>query len=246
MAISLFHILNISRMDMLSKMNDLDVVSGNVSNGNTIGYKSSRANFQELLDKLNYEGVHQVSTQIDTRQGSIRTTGNQLDVAIQGDGFFAVTLGAGKVGYTRDGQFQLDAANRLVTPSGYPVVWTGTIPLDAEEVQIQENGVVRVKVGDNWNDAGSIPLSRFPNPTGLQINGNNVYVETVNSGKATSGVPGSPNYGTLMQSTLEESNINMAEEMTHLITLQRGFQLSTRIFQATDTMLSQAIHVRKA
>jgi flagellar basal-body rod protein FlgG len=195
---------------------------------------------------LNYEGVHQVSTQIDMRQGAVRSTGNQLDVAIQGDGFFAVTLGAGKTGFTRDGQFILDAQNRLVTPSGYPVVWSGTIPADAEEIQFQPNGEVMVKVGEDWNLAGTIQLTRFPNPTGLQINGNNVYVETVASGKPTAGQPGTTNYGSLMGQTVEGSNINMAEEMTHLITLQRGFQLSTRIFQATDTMLSQAIHVRKA
>ena len=246
MTISLFHILNISRMDMLAKMNDLDTVSANVSNSNTIGYKSNRANFQEMLEGLNYEGVHQTSTQIDMRQGSVHTTGNQLDVAIQGDGFFAVSLGQGKTGYTRDGQFVLDSQNRLVTPSGYPVVWNGTIPADADEIQFQPNGEVRVKVGDTWNVAGNIQLARFANPTALQMNGNNVYIETTSSGKAALGQPGTTNFGTLMGQTVEQSNINMAEEMTHLITLQRGFQLSTRIFQATDTMLSQAIHVRKA
>lgn len=245
MSNSLFHILNISRMDMLSRMNDLDVISNNVANMNTIGYRSNRANFQEMLNSLNYEGIHQASSQLNTNQGSIKQTGNQLDVAIEGDGFFVVNLGGGKNGYTRNGQFSVDSAGNLVTASGNPLVWSGTIPPGAEEVAFQEDGVVQARVGETWMEVGTISLARFPNASGLQLNGNNVLVETVASGTAQTGQPGTAQYGRLLSGSVENANMNFADEITHLMSLQRGFQMSTRIFQATDTMISQAIHVRK-
>jgi flagellar basal-body rod protein FlgG len=231
---------------MLSKLRDLDNSAGNLANVNTIGYKANRSNFQELMDKVGYDGTLETSTQVLMNQGTIKQTGNQLDVAIEGEGFFGVTYAAGKTGYTRNGEFSVDGQGRLVTASGYPLVWTGTIPTGTEEVEIQENGVVRARVGDTWAQAGTIQISRFINPTALQLNGNNVYVETTNSGKATVGTPGSTNYGLLKGQSLEQSTTDIGREMTHLITLQRGFQLSTRVFQSTDTMISQAIHVRKA
>lgn len=246
MSNSLFHVLNISRMDMLSRLTDLDLSANNLANVNTIGYKPTRSNFQELFDAMSYDGTHTASTQLLMQQGSLKQTGNQLDVAIQGEGFFAVTYSAGKTGYTRNGEFALDAQNRLVDASGYPVVWSGAIPDGVEEIQIEANGAVMAKVGDNWTEAGTIPLTCFTNPTGLQLNGNNVYVATVNSGTAQTGQPGSTNFGSLQSQSLELSGTNMGREMTHLVTLQRGFELSTRIFQATDTMINQAIHVRKA
>jgi flagellar basal-body rod protein FlgG len=246
MAASLFHVLNISRQDMLSKLNDLDGSANNLANSNTVGYKPVRSNFQELLDNMTYGGTLQTGSQVLTQQGTLKSTNNPMDVAIQGDGFFAVTYATGKTGYSRDGQFSLDANNNLVNSSGFPLVWNGTIPAGAEEIQFQENGVVQTRIGDTWTQAGTIQLYRVPNPTGLQLNGNNVYITTTNSGTATAGAPGTTHYGVLAQSTLEQSNVNMAQEMTHLITLQRGFQLSTRVFQSTDTMISQAIHVRKA
>jgi len=245
MATSLFHILNISRMDMLSRMTALDTVANNVSNINTMGYRGSRSNFQEMLDKAKLEGVHLTSTQLNTVQGSVVQTGNQLDVAIEGDGFFPINIGGGKTGYTRDGQFMLDAQGRLVTASGNPLIWTGTIPAGAEEIAFQPDGLVRVRVGDNWVEAGTINLARFANPSGLQLNGNNILVETVASGTAQTGRPGSQLFGRLLGQTAERSNVNMADEMTNMIVIQRNFQMSTRIFQATDTMISQAIHVRK-
>ena len=246
MSTSLFHVMNISRMDMLSKMNALDITSNNLANSNTIGYKTNRGNFQELLDKASYNGTHQSSSQVLMGQGTLKQTGNAMDVAIQGDGFFQVTYAAGKTGYTRDGQFSLDANEKLVTVMGYPVVWSGTIPAGVEEIQIQENGEVQVRVGEDWTQAGTIQLARFMNPTALQMNGNNIYIPSDNSGTAQLGQPGSTNFGTLQSQTLEQSTTDLTREMTNLISIQRGFQLSTRIFQATDTMISQAIHVRKA
>ncbi len=243
---SLFHVLNISRIDMLAKMDDLDIVSNNVANINTAGYKANRGNFQEMLQKLNYEGITLSSSQLLTKQGAIHATNNQLDVAIQGNGFFGVTIAAGKTGYTRDGQFLLDSSGRLVTGNGQPLVWSGTIPPETSEVQIQPDGVVRVLVGDTWSEAGAIQLTRFANASGLQNNGNNIFLETDASGAPQVGAPGTPNFGSLMAQSVEESNVNYADEVTHLMTLQRGFQMSTRTFQTTDTMISQAIHMRKA
>lgn len=243
---SLFNVLNISRIDMLSRMDDLDGVSNNISNINTTGFKTNRGNFQEMYQKLNYEGVHQPSSQLLMKQGAIHETGNQLDVAIQGDGFFGVTIASGKTGYTRDGEFMVDSAGTLVTANGYPLVWSGTLPPETKEVQIQPDGVVRALVGDTWSDVGTIQLSRFVNPSGLQNNGNNVLLETTASGAPQTGAPGSPNFGTLMQKSLEGSNVNYADEVTHLMSLQRGFQMSSRTFQTTDTMITQAIHMRKA
>lgn len=246
MAGSLFHVLNISRIDMLARMDDLDGLSNNVANINTNGYKSNRGNFQEMLQKLNYEGTREASSQLLMKQGAIHETGNQLDVAIQGDGFFGVTIASGKTGYTRDGQFLVDSAGKLVNSNGYPLVWSGTIPQDTSEVQIQPDGVVRVLVGETWSDAGTIQLTRFANASGLLNNGNNILLETPASGPAQNGAPGSPNFGTLLAGSVEASNVNYADEVTHLMTLQRGFQMSSRTFQTTDTMISQAIHMRKA
>jgi flagellar basal-body rod protein FlgG len=243
---SLFHVLNISRIDMLAKMDDLDIVSNNVANINTAGFKANRGNFQEMLQKLNYEGITLSSSQLLTKQGAIHATNNQLDIAVQGNGFFGVTIAAGKTGYTRDGQFLLDSSGRLVTGNGQPLVWSGTIPPETTEIQIQPDGVVRVLVGDSWSEAGTIQLTRFTNPSGLKNNGNNIFLETDASGAPQTGAPGTPNFGSLMSHSVEESNVNYADEVTHLMTLQRGFQMSTRTFQTTDTMISQAIHMRKA
>jgi flagellar basal-body rod protein FlgG len=243
---SLFNVLNISRIDMLARMDDLDGVSNNIANINTIGYKSNRGNFQEMLQKLNYEGIHEASSQLVLGQGVIHETGNQLDIAIEGNGFFGVTIASGKTGYTRDGQFKVDSAGTLVNANGYPLVWSGTIPPETTEVQIQPDGVVKTLVGETWLDAGTIQLTRFANASGLQNNGNNILVETPASGTPLTGAPGSANFGALASKSVEESNVNYADEVTHLMSLQRGFQMSSRTFQTTDTMISQAIHLRKA
>jgi flagellar basal-body rod protein FlgG len=243
---SLFNVLNISRIDMLARMDDLDGVSNNIANINTIGFKSNRGNFQEMLQKLNYEGIHKASSQLLLGQGVIHETGNQLDIAIEGNGFFGVTIASGKTGYTRDGQFKVDSAGTLVNAIGYPLVWSGTIPPETTEVQIQPDGVVRTLVGETWSDAGTIELTRFTNASGLQNNGNNILIETPASGSPITGVPGSTNFGELASKSVEESNVNYADEVTHLMSLQRGFQMSSRTFQTTDTMISQAIHLRKA
>ena len=243
---SLYHVLHISRQDMMARLDDLDLTSHNLTNINTIGFKRSRANFQELLENATKSGAWIAATQTLTAQGALKQTGRALDLAIQGEGFFAVRLPDGRIGYTRDGQLSLDAQGRLVTATGYPLIWEGQIPADTTAVEIDRDGTVRVQQGQTWSVAGRIGLSRFINPSALQEFGSNIWLETPASGPAQNGTAGRARFGQIISHALEQSNVNLAEEITHLISLQRHFQMSVRAFQQTDQMISQAIHLRKA
>ncbi len=247
MSSSLFHTLNISRQDILSHMLDLDVTSSNLANVNTAGYKTARSNFQEMLNAQLKEGTQMRATQALTMQGSLRTSASSLDWAIQGDGYFGVTLPDGTLGYTRDGQFALDADNTLVTASGYPVVWDGEITEGMTNVNVNSTGTVTATDADGATaEVGTIQLTRFPNPGGLTDNGKNILLESDASGAAQAGDPGSENIGTLSSFKVENSNIDLAQEMTRLISLQRTISMSLKAFQQTDTMISEAINLRKA
>jgi len=245
MSPSLFQVLNISSQDMNSRVEDLSNSSNSLANMNTIGYKTSRMNFQELLDGFNRSGVKVSSTQVITTQGKLQDTGILSDVAINGEGFFTVTLPDGKVAYTRDGSFVLDKDKRLLNGSGYPISFQGTIPATATDVTIDQNGTIHAFVDDAWVTAGTIQLSRFTNPGGLSNAGSNLWSETLNSGKPQTGAPGAINFGTLSPGSLESSNVNMADEMTHMIVIQRSFQMASKAFQTTAEMIDGAIHLRK-
>jgi len=245
MSPSLFQVLNISSQDMNSRIEDLGNSSNSIANINTNGYKTSRMNFQELLDGANRSGVKTSTTQLMTTQGQFETTDVATDLAINGDGFFAVTLTNGNLAYTRDGQFQLDENKKLVTANGNSVVMQGTIPTTATEIAIDKNGIISAKVEDAWISAGSIQLSRFMNPSGLSNIGSNLYAESLNSGKAQIGAPGTANFGVIAPGTLEGSNVNMADEMTHMIVIQRSFQMASKAFETTSEMINSAIHLRK-
>jgi flagellar basal-body rod protein FlgG len=247
MASSLFHTLNISRQDILTHMLDLDATSGNLANVNTAGYKAARSNFQEMLDGQVKQGSLLQASQLLTRQGTLRNSENSLDWAIQGEGFFSVTLPDGTLGYTRDGQFALDAERNLVTASGYPLVWDGAIEEGMTNVSVTAGGVVTATDADGAVvEVGNIQLTRFPNPSGLAINGDNILLETDSSGAAEAGDPGAENFGTLGAYRVENSNVDLAQELTRLITLQRALSMSLKAFQQTDTMITQAINLRKA
>ena len=244
---SLFHTLTISRQDILSRMRDLDVTSNNLANVNTAGYKSSRANFQEMLNQQLKEGNQLRGTQMLTSQGTLKETTSSLDWAIQGEGFFSVTLPDGTVGYTRDGQLTLDAERNLVTASGYPLVWDGTIPEGTVNISVSADGTVSGQDAAGANvDLGTVGLTRFPNPSGLTSFGDNVWLESDASGAAQAGAPGDENFGTLSSFRVEQSNVELSQELTHLITLQRSFSMSLKAFEQTDSMISQAINLRKA
>ena len=247
MSSSLFHTLNISRQDILSRMSDLDVTSNNLANVNTAGYKASRSNFQEMLNQQLNEGSLLKNTQILTAQGNLRDSTNSLDWAIQGEGFFSITLPDGTIGYTRDGQFGVDAELNLVTASGYPLVWDGTITEGMSNINISSEGNVTAFDETGASVAvGTVQLTRFPNPSGVTSYGENIWLESDASGAAVAGAAGSENFGTISGYRVEQSNVDLAQEMTHIITLQRSFSMSIKAFQQTDTMISQAINIRKA
>jgi flagellar basal-body rod protein FlgG len=247
MSSSLFHTLNISRQDILSRLTDLDVTSNNLANLNTAGFKASRSNFQEMLNQQINAGTQLSSTQMLDTQGTLRDSTNPFDWAIQGEGFFSVTLPDGTKGYTRDGQFSLDADRKLVTASGYPLVWTGTIPEGATNLSISAEGIVTGQDAQGASlNIGTVQLARFANPSGLTSRGDNVWLASEASGPVQTGAPGSANLGTVSPYRVEQSSIELTQEMTHLLTLQRSFSMSMRAFQQTDTMISQAINLRKA
>jgi flagellar basal-body rod protein FlgG len=239
------NILNVTRGSMLSRLLDLDVRSHNLSNINTAGYKRSRANFQEVLQGQLLGGVNASATQRSMDQGSLRETGAPLDLGIQGAGFFAVTLPDGRTAYTRDGQFHLDGEGRLVNAAGFPVDWEGEIPAGTAGVHVNPDGSVMVQQGATWVEAGTIQLARFPHPSGLESYGQNLFLATEISGAAEAGEAGAEGLGQILSGALEASNVNLAEEMTHMLSLQRSFQLSVRTFQNTDLMLAQALQMRR-
>lgn len=247
MSSSLFHTLNISRQDILSRLTDLDVTSNNLANVNTAGFKTSRSNFQEMLNQQLIEGTQLLNTQMLTAQGPLRDSANPLDWAIQGEGLFSVTLPDGNTGYTRDGQFVLDAELNLVTASGYPLVWDGEILDGMSDISVSSDGTVTANDADGVRvEVGTVQLTRFANPSGLTSHGDNVWLESDASGAAQTGAAGSENFGTLSPYRVEQSNVDLSQEMTHLITLQRSFSMSVKAFQQTDTMISEAINLRKA
>jgi len=247
MSSSLFQILNISRQGMLSRLLELDTTSSNLANINTIGYKSQRTNFQELLKQAQLSGGAIVSSQLMSDQGTLRSTGNALDLGLTGDGYFQVSMPDGQTGYTRDGQFQLDANLNIVNSSnGMRLIWQGQIPATAEAVEVQPDGLVMTRQGTTWTQAGRIQLARFTNSSALVEKGKNVFIPNTNTGAAQVGTPGTALLGAIQAGSLEQSNVNSAEQMTNMMLLERDFQISTRVFQTTDTMISQAIQMRRA
>ncbi len=244
MVASITQILYQARSGMLARFLDLDVVSDNLANINTVGYKRGRANFQELLTGRRLGGVALRSTQWLLSQGDLRPSNHPLDLAIVGEGFFAVSLPDGRTAYTRDGQFRLDADRRIVTVNGYPLIWQGRVPDDAEAVRVEPDGTVMALQAGAWNAVGNIALTTFPNPSALARYGANLYLETERSGAGTAGTPGAEGRGQILGGYLEGSNVDLAEALTHLIRLQRAFEISVRTFQTTDEMLAQAIRMR--
>jgi flagellar basal-body rod protein FlgG len=239
-------LLDLARSGMLARLTDLDSVSANLANANTVGYKVGRMNFQELLDQATGpDGTQIRATQRLMDQGSLRQTERPFDLAVDGDGFFSVQLPDGRIAYTRDGEFRRDAAGTLVSASGYPLVWDGTLPVDASDFHVNPDGSVMAKQGDAWSQVGQVRLSRFVNPSGLAGFGQNLWLETDTSGPVIEGAPSEGGFGTIVSNALENSNVNLADEMTHLLTLQRAYDLSVKAFQQTDEMLGLAIHARR-
>jgi flagellar basal-body rod protein FlgG len=242
---SFSQILNITRSGMLSRMLNIDVVSNNLSNVNTVGFKHTRANFQEMLNaEKKLSGTEVLVTQHLMDPGSIKSAASPLDVAINGSGFFALRLPDDRIGYTRNGEFYLDADRQIIDANGFKLEWSGQVPEGTEDLHINPDGAVMVKQGDIWSEAGRIGLTRFANPAGLEGYGQNLWLESEASGAAEAGEPNSNGMGFLLGNALEGSNVDLSEEMVQLINLQRSFSMSLRTFQQTDEMLTQAIRMR--
>ena len=236
----------------------VDVIANNLATVNTNGYKRTQVNFQDLLYVKMQQASREISSGVTAPSGmeigsGVRTasttraftpgqfqgTGNELDMAIQGDGFFQVTLPNGELRYTRDGAIQKDANGLLVNASGYQLSPAITIPQDALAVDIASDGTVSVETATGTQVVGSIQLYRFSNPTGLTAEGGNLYRETEASGAALTGTPGENGFGAILSQDLEKSNVQMVNELVNLITAQRAYEINSRTIRTGDNILQQ-------
>lgn len=237
---------------------NMDVIANNLANVSTSGFKKSRADFQDLLyqimkvpgsptsaDTKSPTGI-QVGLGVKTgavtkvfTEGDIVQTGNPLDLAIEGSGFFQVSLPDGNIGYTRAGTLKLDGDGRITTSDGYPIEPEIVIPEDALQVTISDTGVVSAIVGGDTisTELGNIDLADFVNDAGLIAIGKNLFRETEASGTALIGTPGSDGIGTLLQGYVENSNVNLVEELTQMITSQRAFEINSKVITTSDEMM---------
>jgi flagellar basal-body rod protein FlgG len=234
------------------------VTSNNLANVNTTGYKRSRASFEDLLYQQARQpggsssqqtqlptglstgtGVRIVATAKSFQQGNLLSTGNALDVAVNGRGFFQVLLPDGTPAYTRDGSFQVDSQGQLVTNTGYVVQPAIQIPEGTQSVTIGKDGTVSVQLPGQAaaSQIGSLQLTDFVNPAGLQARGENLFLETSASGPAQTGTPGLSGVGLIEQGMLESSNVNVVEELVNMIETQRAYEMNAKAIAATDGML---------
>jgi flagellar basal-body rod protein FlgG len=237
---------------------NIDVIANNLANVNTAGFKKSRADFQDLLyqtmrapgapSTANTQsptgiqvglGARPTAVQRINVQGDYNQTGNALDLAIEGTGFFEVTLPDGTNAFTRAGSFKIDSQNRLVNSDGIPLEPTISIPDGSEDVTVGQDGVVSaVLPGQSTaTQVGQIQTARFANPAGLRALGKNLLQETETSGPPQLGTPGQENRGTLLQGYLENSNVSVVEELVSLITSQRAYEVTSKAIQTADEML---------
>lgn len=248
---------------MIAQQLNLDVIANNLANVNTPGYKKGKADFQDLM----YQVVEEPGTQQGTSptgiqvglgvrpaavgkihsQGDFESTSNPLDVAIEGDGFFQITLPNGETAYTRSGAFKLSKDGNLVNSDGYEMSPTITIPPDAIGITISSDGFVSVKQPGQTAETqvGQIQVARFQNPAGLRAMGRNLFQETESSGTATPGNPGETGLGTLAQGFLESSNVSIVEEIVQMVTGQRAYEANSKVVTTADQILQAAINVKR-
>lgn len=254
----MFSSLWVAKTGLDAQQTRMDVVSNNLANANTTGFKSSRASFQDLM----YQNVRQPGGQTTEQtqapsglmlgtgvrvvgseklftQGNLQQTGNALDLAIEGRGFLQVTMPDGTVAYTRDGSLHLDQNGQIVTASGYALDPAIVIPQNAQSVTIGTDGTVSAKLPGQAapQQIGTIQLADFINPAGLQPSGDNLYLETASSGAPQIGQPGLNGLGTVAQGSLESSNVNVVEQMVDMIETQRTYEMNSKAISAADSML---------
>jgi len=249
---------------MESQQMNLDVISNNLANVNTTGFKKSKVEFQELLYQTtrapgaDLGSGNQLPTGIQVGQGSrpvatariftngdLTQTGEQLDVAVQGSGFFEVQMPDGTSAYTRDGAFKTDSTGRIVTSDGLPVIGGfQPVPAGTTNITISSNGNVTY-TGASGTTTFQAQLVRFNNPAGLESEGSNLYKETNASGTPELGTPGQNGFGTLNQGYLELSNVKVVEEMVNLILAQRAYEVNSKAVQAADEMMQQSNNMKR-
>lgn len=250
----------IAKSGMEAQQVQLDHISHNLANSATNGYKRSHAVFEDLMYQSLRQtgansseqstlpsglqvglGVRPVATTREFSQGSLQQSTNALDVAIQGNGFFPITLPDGTTGYTRDGSFKLDAQGQIVTNNGYVLQPGIVVPANTKSITIANDGTVTAAVDGQTEpqNLGQIQIANFINPAGLEPRGENLFIETASSGTPNSAAPGTNGLGTLAQGYVETSNVNVVEELVSMIQTQRAYELNSKAIQTSDQMLQR-------
>lgn len=250
----------IAKTGMEAQQTQMDVISNNLANVSTNGFKRSRPVFEDLLYQTLRQpgsassqattvpsgltlgtGVRTIATEHIFTQGTVQRTENPLDFAIQGNGFFQVQMPDGTLAYTRDGSFTKDANGQIVTANGYPLSPAITIPSNAISISVSRDGIVSITQPGTTapTQVGNIQLASFVNNGGLQSTGENLFVETASSGTPTPNTPGSNGTGVLTQGYVETSNVNVAEELVSMIVAQRGYEMNSKAITTSDQMLAR-------
>jgi flagellar basal-body rod protein FlgG len=250
--------LQIAKTGMQAQQTQLDVISNNLANVSTTGFKRSTALFEDLMYQ-NWRpadagtadapglptglqlglGVRTVATSRTFSQGTLQQTEKAFDVAINGDGFFQVNLPNGEIGYTRDGSFSRNSTGQLVNANGYTLVGPTAIPTGATDITITAGGQVSAKVGGTVTQYGAIQTASFINPSGLNPIGKNIFTVSTASGDPVVGTPGLDGLGDLMQGYLESSNVNVVQELVNMIQTQRAYEVNSKAIKASDEMLQK-------
>ncbi len=248
----------VAKTGLDAQQTNMAVISQNLANVNTTGYKKGRAVFEDLLYQTVSQvgaatsqntqspsglelgtGVNLVSTEKVYTQGNMNQTGNSLDMAINGNGFFQILMPDGTLAYTRDGNFQISSTGQVVTAQGFPLQPAVTIPSGTQSISIGQDGTVQAQLQGQAapSTVGTLQLANFINPTGLQPIGNNLLTETASSGTATTGSPASNGMGAINQGYTEASNVDVVEEMVNMIETQRAYEMNTKAIETNDQML---------
>jgi flagellar basal-body rod protein FlgG len=252
--------LSIAATGMQAQQTNVEVISNNIANMNTTAYTRRRAEFNDLLyQNLRRQGAQSSDTgtivpagvQLGlgvrtaavyriTEQGSLTNTDNTLDLAVEGKGYFQITLPSGETAYTRAGAFQLSSTGQIVTNDGYTVQPGITIPTNSTSVTVNASGEVWVKLDGQTtqSNVGTLQISTFINEAGMEAIGDNLYMETAASGAPTTGTPDTTGFGSILQGYLETSNVNVVSEITDLISAQRAYEMNSKVIQTSDEMLN--------
>ncbi len=257
--------LTIAATGMEAQQTNVEVISNNIANVSTTGFKRRMAEFEDLL----YQNVTRVGTQSSeagtilptgmqlglgvrpsgvtrvTTQGSLTETGNQLDLAINGRGYFGIKMPSGDIAYTRDGTFKLSATGQIVNNEGYPVEPGITVAPTATAVTVNTAGqVIETAPNGTQSTIGQLQLFNFVNEAGLDPQGGNDFLETQASGTPLQGIPANPGFGTIQQGYVESSNVNVVQEMTNLISAQRAYEMNSKVIEAADQMMQTTTQIR--